>query len=148
MMMADHYTPAIDAIPTGEIASVKNTPFDFTTFHTIGERIKQLPEKTYDHNFVLNHKEGQLERACIAKENASGRILEVFTTLPGMQFYAGYFLDGSHSRGTRKFNSFEGFCLETQYFPDAPNKPQFPDAIATPEKPFRHTTIYKFSTEE
>jgi aldose 1-epimerase len=148
MMMADHYTPAIDAIPTGEIASVKDTPFDFTTFHTIGERIKQLPEKTYDHNFVLNHKEGQLERACIAKENASGRILEVFTTLPGMQFYAGYFLDGSHARGTRKFNSFEGFCLETQYFPDAPNKPQFPDAIATPEKPFRHTTIYKFSTEQ
>lgn len=148
MMMADNYTPAIDAIPTGEISSVKETPFDFTTFHTIGERIHQLAEKYYDHNFVLNHKEGELTRACIAKENESGRILEVFTTLPGMQFYTGYFLDGSHARGSRKFNSFEGFCMETQYFPDAPNKPQFPDAIATPDKPFRHTTIFKFSTEQ
>jgi aldose 1-epimerase len=148
MMMADQYTPAVDAIPTGEISSVKETPFDFTTFHSIGERIQLLPEKTYDHNFVLNHKEGELARACIVKENASGRILEVFTTLPGIQFYAGYFLDGSHGRGSRKFNSFEGFCMETQYFPDSPNKSHFPDTIATPEKPFKHTTIYKLSIDQ
>lgn len=148
MIMADQYTPAIDAIPTGEMASVKDTPFDFTGLHTIGERIDSLPEKTYDHNFVLKHKEGELERACIVKEEASGRVLEVFTTLPGMQFYAGYFLDGSHGRGTRKFESFEGFCMETQYFPDSPNKPQFPSAISSPDKPFNHTTVFKFSTEQ
>jgi aldose 1-epimerase len=148
MIMADCYTPAIDSIPTGEISPVKETPFDFTTFHTIGERIDALPEKTYDHNFVLNHKEGELERACIVKEATSGRVLEVFTTLPGMQFYAGCFLDGSHGRNAEKFESFGGFCMETQYFPDSPNKPQFPNAISTPDKPFDHITVYKFSIEK
>lgn len=147
MIMADHYTPAIDAIPTGEILSVENTPFDFKTFHKIGERMHLLPEKTYDHNMVLNHKEGELSRAAIAKENSSGRILEVFTTLPGMQFYAGYFLDGTHGRGNRKFESLEGFCFETQYFPDSPNKPHFPSCIVSPDKPFNHTTVFKFSTK-
>jgi aldose 1-epimerase len=148
MILADHYTPAIEAIPTGEIASVKNTPFDFTSFHRIGERIAQLPENTYDHNFALNLKEGELSRAAVAKEAVSGRVLEVFTTLPGMQFYAGYYLDGSHSRSGRKFESFEGFCFETQYFPDSPNKANFPDCITKPGKPFDHTTVFKFSTEQ
>jgi aldose 1-epimerase len=145
MIMADLYTPAINGIPTGEIVPVKNTPFDFTSFHTISERMYLMPEKTYDHNFVLNHKEGELSRASVVKDNESGRILEVFTTLPGLQFYAGYFLDGSYGRGSVMFNRFSGFCMETQYFPDSPNKPGFPDAITTPEKPFKHTTIYKFS---
>lgn len=147
MIMADHYTPAIDAIPTGEIAPVKDTAFDFSSLHTIGEKIEASPIKTYDHNFVLNHPEGQLERAALALDKESGRVLEVFTTLPGMQFYAGKFLDGSYARGDWRFESHEGFCLETQYFPDSPNQPKFPDCIARPGKPFKHTTVFKFGTQ-
>lgn len=145
MIMADQYTPAINGIPTGGIAPVKGTPLDFTSFRTIGERMHLLPEKTYDHNFVLNHKQGKLSRASVVKDNESGRMLEVFTTLPGLQFYTGYYLDGTYGRGSHMFNRFAGFCMETQYFPDSPNIPSFPDAIITPEKPFKHTTIYKFS---
>jgi len=148
MIMADHYTPDINGIPTGEITSVKNTPFDFSTFTAIGERINQLPENNYNHNFVLNQGKDELARASIVKENISGRILEVFTTLPAIHFYTASYLDGTYSRGSRKFNSFEGFCMETQQFPDAPNKPQFADAIVTPDKPFKHTTIFKFSTDK
>ena len=147
MIMADKYTTVINGIPTGETAPVKGTPLDFTSFRTIGERMHLLPEKTYDHNFVLNHKKGELSGAAVVKDNVSGRMLEVFTTLPGMQFYTGYYLDGTYGRGFHMFNRFAGFCMETQYFPDSPNKPGFPDAITTPEKPFKHTTIYKFSAE-
>lgn len=147
MIMADHYTPAIDAIPTGEIAPVKDTAFDFSSLRTIGEKIDASPIKTYDHNFVLNHPEGQLERAALALDKETGRVLEVFTTLPGMQFYAGKFLDGSYARGDWYFESHEGFCLETQYFPDSPNHPKFPDCIARPGKPFKHTTVFKFATQ-
>jgi aldose 1-epimerase len=147
MIIADFYTPKVNSIPTGEIAPVEDTPFDFRTFHKIGDRFAQLEEDAYDHNFVLNLEEGILSPAAIVFENNSGRLLEVFTTMPGIQFYSGYYLDGSHARGDRKFDKFEGFCLETQYFPDSPNKPDFPTCIATPERPFQHTTVYKFGVD-
>lgn len=148
MIFADGYTEKIDDIPTGEIVAVKDTPYDFLTFHKIGERLNQLPQDAYDHNFVLNREKGELTRSAIARDPESGRTLEVFTTLPGMQFYTGYHLDGSYQRGGKRFERFGGFCMETQYFPDSPNKPHFPDCIATPDKPFDHTTVFKFGVEK
>lgn len=148
MIFANGYTEKQDDIPTGTIVPVKDTPYDFLTFHKIGERLSQLPQDAYDHNFVLNLEEGNLTRAAIARDPESGRTLEVYTTLPGMQFYTGYHLDGSYERGGRRFERFGGFCMETQYFPDSPNKAHFPDCIATPEKPFDHTTVFKFGIEK
>ena len=146
MINADNYTESVENIPTGVIAPVKDTPFDFTTFHKIGERFNQLAEDAYDHNFVLNG-DGSLSLAAIAKDTESGRTLEVYTTSPGMQFYTAYYLDGTHGRGDKKYNSFDGFCFETQYFPDSPNKPDFPSPVVRPEKPFNHTTVFKFGVE-
>lgn len=147
MIFADAYTPVIDGIPTGEIKSVTGTPFDFTQLYPIGKRLNQLDKEAYDHNYVLNDKEGELRRVGFVLENNSGRTLEVFTTMPGIQFYTGYYLDGSHQNNGRKFERFEGFCLETQYFPDSPNQPQFPSAIFSPAQPFKHTTVYKFGVK-
>jgi aldose 1-epimerase len=147
VIFADGYTEKEDDIPTGIIVPVKDTPYDFLAFHRIGERFKALPANGYDHNFALNLQEGILSRAATAKEPQTGRTLEVFTTMPGMQLYTGYYLDGSYQNGGKKFEQFGGFCMETQYFPDSPNKPNFPDCIATPDKPFRHTTVFKFGTE-
>ena len=147
IIFADGYTEKVDDIPTGTIIPVKDTPYDFSTFTKIGERLKDLPENAYDHNFVLNMEEGILSRAAIVHDLQSGRILEVFTTMPGMQFYTGYYLDGSYNRTGKPFNQFDGFCMETQYFPDSPNKPHFPNCIVTPDKPFKHTTVYKFGVE-
>lgn len=147
MIFADAYTEKNDDIPTGEIVPVKETPYDFRTFRKIGEKLNLLPTDAYDHNFVLNAEKGILSRAAIAKDTQTGRILEVFTTMPGMQFYCGYHLDGSYERNGKKFERFSGFCMETQFFPDSPNKPYFPDCITTPEKPFKHTTVFKFGIE-
>ncbi len=148
-LFADNYTEKENDIPTGRIVSVKNTPFDFLEFHKIGERLNQLPTDAYDHNYVLNNgNEGILSRAAFVKEPTTGRTLEVFTTLPGMQFYIGYHLDGSYSNNDKKFEKFGGFCLETQYFPDSPNKPDFPNCITKPGNPFKHTTVFKFGVGE
>ena len=103
MLAADHYTPIDDTlIPTGEIAPVEGTPFDFREFHKIGERVDQLndkPGKGYDHNFVLNNQNGKLALAAKVREPKSGRVLSVFTTEPGVQFYGGNFLDGVKGKG-------------------------------------------------
>ncbi len=147
MIMADEYTPKKDDIPIGDIISTKDTPFDFREFHKIGERLNHLPQDAYDHNLVVNGEEGDLRRAAIARENESGRTLEVFTTMPGMQFYSGYHLDGTYKNSERNFERFGGFCFETQYFPDSPNHPSFPSCIVTPEKPYNHTTVFKFDTK-
>ncbi len=144
MIFADAYTEKNDDIPTGEITPVKETPYDFRTFRKIGEKLNLLPTDAYDHNFVLNAEKDILTRAAIARDTQTGRVLEVFTTMPGMQFYSGYHLDGSYERNGKKFESFSGFCMETQFFPDSPNKPNFPDCITTPEKPFKQTTVFKF----
>ena len=152
---ADRYTPVDSVlIPTGEIANVENTPFDFTTATTIGARIDQDNAQLklgggYDHNFVLNRATAnELELAASVHEPISGRFMEVFTTEPAIQFYGGNFLDGSfNGKYGKTLNFREAFCLETQHFPDSPNHPHFPNTILEPGKKYTHTCIYKFSTK-
>jgi len=147
MINAHAYTP-VDAglIPTGEVRPVKDTPFDFTTPHTIGERIAQV-EGGYDHNFVLRSGGGKTELAVRVVEPGSGRIMEISTTEPGLQFYSGNFLDGTIiGKGGRAYKKHAGFCLETQHFPDSPNRPNFPSTILRPGEVYRTLTVHKFST--
>ncbi len=148
MIFADEYTPKDNDIPTGDIVPTKETPFDFNEFHKVDERFEHLPADAYDHNLVIKGDEGDLRRAAIAKDESSGRLMEIYTTMPGMQFYSGAHLDGRFGNSQRKFTPFAGMCFETQYFPDSPNHPAFPSCIVTPEKPFRHTTVFKFGVEE
>ncbi|MBC8084706.1 MAG: galactose mutarotase [Hymenobacter sp.] len=145
---ADRYT-VVDAtlIPTGELRPVKGTPFDFTTPHTIGERIGQVPGG-YDHNWVLNEA-GGIHPAATVYEPTTGRTMEVTTTEPGMQFYTGNFLDGTlKGKGGTTYGKNAGFCLETQHFPDSPNQPKFPSTILRPGDTLKSTTIYKFGVRK
>ncbi|WP_460614487.1 aldose epimerase family protein [Hymenobacter seoulensis] len=145
---ADRYT-VVDAglIPTGELRPVKGTPFDFTTPHTIGERIGQVPGG-YDHNWVLNETRG-LHAAATVYEPTTGRTMEVRTTEPGLQFYTGNFLDGTlKGKGGQVYGQHAGFCLETQHFPDSPNQPKFPTTILQPGKTLQSTTTYKFGVRQ
>jgi aldose 1-epimerase len=147
MINADAYTP-VDAglIPTGEIRPVKDTPFDFTAPHTIGERIAQV-EGGYDHNFVLRGGGGSLDLAVRVVEPVTGRIMEISTTEPGLQFYSGNFLDGTIiGKSGRAYDKHAGFCLETQHFPDSPNEPDFPSTILRPGAVYKTLTVLKFST--
>jgi aldose 1-epimerase len=149
---ASRMTP-VDAtlIPTGELKSVEGTPFDFRTPHAIGERINaddvQLHlGKGYDHNFVLDHSPGRLGEAAEAYEPATGRILQVLTTEPGVQLYTGNFLDGSITgKEGRVYNRRFAFCLETQHFPDSPNHPTFHSTELKPGQTFRSVTVFQFS---
>lgn len=151
---ADRYTP-VDAglIPTGELATVEGTPFDFRKPTAIGARIGQDNEQLriaggYDHNFVLKQS-GGAHLAAKAVDPASGRTLTVTTTEPGVQFYSGNFLDGSlkgPSGGTYAKNT--GFCLETQHYPDSPNKPSFPSTELKPGETLKSTTIFTFGVEK
>jgi aldose 1-epimerase len=151
---AQGYTP-VDAglIPSGQIAAVADTPFDFQAPHTIGERIGTANEQLrfaggYDHNFVLNRDQRPdgLVPAATAFEPKSGRLMEVFTTEPGIQFYSGNFLDGSFAaKNGHVYAHRNGFCLETQHFPDSPNQPAFPSVILQPGAELRSTTVYRFS---
>jgi aldose 1-epimerase len=151
---AARFTP-VDAglIPTGELRSVTGTPFDFTTAHSIGERIDAGDEqikfgKGYDHNWVLDGIAGQLRLAARVSEPSSGRVLEVLTTEPGLQFYSGNFLDGTnHGKGGQTYLHRAGFCMETQHFPDAPNKPSFASTTLLPGQRYQSTTLYRFSTD-
>lgn len=154
MINADRFTPVNAAvIPTGEIRSVSGTPMDFTKPMAIGARINQKDEqlilgKGYDHNWVLNRKDNKLSLAARVVEAASGRVLEVLTTEPGIQFYTGNFLDGTiKGKGGRVYQQRAGFCLETQHFPDSPNKPNFPSTVLKPGEKYVTTTVYKFSTQ-
>ena len=145
---ADRYT-VVDAtlIPTGELRPVKGTPFDFTTSHTIGERIGQVPGG-YDHNWVLNTATGQ-HAAATVYEPVSGRTMEVTTDQPGVQFYTGNFLDGTlKGKGDTVYGKHYGFCLETQHFPDSPNQPKFPSTILKPGETFHSTSSYKFGVRK
>lgn len=148
MIFADSYTPKENDIPTGEIIPTQGTPFDFKDFHKVGERLEQLNDDIYDHNFVINGNEGELRRAAIVREPDSGRTLEIYTTMPGMQFYIGSFLDGTYKNSQRSFDKFSGMCFETQYYPDSPNKSNFPSCIFGPERPYNHTTVFKFGINE
>lgn len=148
MISADAYTP-VDAglIPTGEVRPVKDSPFDFTTPHTIGERIVQV-EGGYDHNFVLRSGNGKLNLAARVVEPKSGRVMEISTTEPGLQFYSGNFLDGTITgKSGVVYSKHQGFCLETQHFPDSPNKPNFPSTILRPGAFIKSLTIHRFSTQ-
>jgi aldose 1-epimerase len=152
MIAADRFTPVDGGlIPTGELRMVKGGPMDFTRAAVIGARIDDNDEqlvlgKGYDHNWVLNNGTGRLALAARAYDPASGRVMEVYTTEPGMQFYTGNFLDGSITgKGGQVYKKRYGFCLETQHFPDSPNKPSFPSTVLKPGRKYRTTTVYKFS---
>ena len=147
MIDADRYTPVDSTlIPTGQLAPVKGTPFDFTTPHQIGERIAQVPGG-YDHNFVLNKKDSSFTLAAAVTDSSSGRKLEVYTTQPGIQFYTGNFLNGSiKTDGGQPINQHTAFCLETQHFPNSPNTPAFPSSILQPGQTYHYVTEYKVST--
>ncbi len=148
ILNAGQYTP-VDAglIPTGEIRDVAGTSMDFTTPHTIGERIDQV-EGGYDHNFVLRSGGGELALAARVSEPLSGRVMEVYTTEPGIQFYSGNFLDGSITgKAGKVYHKHYGFCLEPQHFPDSPNKPNFPSAILRPGEKYQTQTVFKFSAQ-
>jgi len=145
ILNADHFTPVDkDLIPTGEIKLVKGTPMDFTRPMTIGSRIEQVPGG-YDHNYVLNSSDGSLALAASVYEPKTGRVMEIFTTEPGIQFYTGNFLDGSNKGKGAVYNKHNGFCLETQHFPDSPNKPDFPSVVLRPGEKYTHLTVHKFS---
>jgi aldose 1-epimerase len=154
MINADGFTPVDSTlIPTGEIMKVAGTPFDFTTPHKIGERINDTTDQQiryglgYDHNFALNGKSGELRLAARVSAPVSGRVLEVLTTEPGVQFYSGNFLNGSEKGKGSVYGYRSGFCLETQHFPDSPNQPAFPSAVLKPGETFASTTVFKFSVK-
>lgn len=152
MIDADRYTPVdSELITTGELRAVAGTPFDFLKAMPIGARIDADDEqivfgKGYDHNFVLNHKPGEMGLVARVYEPKTGRQMEVFTTEPGVQFYTGNFLDGSiRGKSGRIVERRSGFCLETQHFPDSPNKPQFPSPVLKPGETYRTSTSFRFS---
>jgi aldose 1-epimerase len=142
----DKYLPVDDTlIPTGELKSVKGTPMDFTTPHKIGERIDQTGGDPvgYDHCYVVDGPRGVLRPAAKVADEKSGRVMEVSTTEPGIQFYTGNFLNGAPENGGYPKNG--GLCLEAQVFPNSPNTPSFPNSILRPGETYRQTTVYKFS---
>lgn len=155
MLDAEYFTPVDETlIPTGELRAVEGSPFDFKNPNKIGARIGVDNEQIkfglgYDHNFVLNGKTGELRLAGKLIESTTGRILEVWTTEPGIQFYSGNFLDGSiiGKNGT-VFQHRHGLCLETQHYPDSPNQPNFPTTVLNPGEKYQTTTVYKFLVEK
>jgi aldose 1-epimerase len=133
-------------IPTGEIAEVAGTPFDFTTPVTIGTVIGGLSDG-YDANFILNNPGSKLVKAGILSEESTGRTVEVFTTEPGIQLYTGYYIPELVGKNGEKFGRYAGLALETQHFPDSPNHPEFPSTSLKPGDVFKSKTIYKFGTK-
>jgi aldose 1-epimerase len=154
MINADKFTPVDSTlIPTGELRAVAGTPFDFTSPAAIGARINQDNEqlkfgKGYDHNWVINKPAGEFGVMARVYEPTSGRVLEVLSTEPGLQFYSGNFLDGAlKGRGGWVYQFRNGFCMEPQHYPDSPNKPDFPSVVLKPVQTYRNTIIYRFSTK-
>jgi aldose 1-epimerase len=153
MLNADRFTPVDkNLIPTGELRPVKGTPLDFTTPAKVGARIDDTYDQLvlghgYDHNFVISHKGKGVELAALVYEPTSGRVLQVSTDQPGIQFYTGNFLDGTVTgKQGHVYKRRYGFCLETQHFPDSPNHPDFPSTILRPGETFHTQTVFKFST--
>lgn len=151
MLAADKYVDVdADAIPTGKLLPVAGTPLDFTTPHAIGERIAELkkgpPPGGYDHCYVLRGDKGQLKLAARVEDPASGRVMEVLTTEPGIQFYTGNYLDGDPINGG--YRQHAAFCLEAQHFPDSPNQPSFPSTVLRPGEKYTQTTVHRFSTDK
>ena len=153
---ADSFIPIDEtSIPTGEILKVEGTPFDFRTPHTVGERIhdtsnQQIVNGTgYDHCYVLNkHEPGELSFAVKCTEPISGRVMEMYTTEPGVQFYSSNWLNGFSGSHGATFGKYSALCFEAQHFPDSPNRPYFPSVILKPGELYTQKTIYKFSTED
>lgn len=145
---ADQYTPVdATAIPTGEFVTVTGTPMDFTQPTAIGARIDQV-EGGYDHNFVLNDTSTNLHLAARVSDPKSGRVMEIQTTEPGIQFYSGNFLDGSfEGLDGVIYPKHSGFCLETQHYPDSINNPEWPTVVLRPGETYRHHTVHKFTAE-
>ena len=151
MIAADRYTPVdTTLIPTGDLAPVEGTPFDFRTATAIGARIDQANEQLkngggYDHNWVLTRKDASRQLAARVVEPKTGRTLEVSTTEPGVQFYSGNFLDGKViGKAGRAYQRRSGLCLETQHFPDSPNQPKFPSTILRPGGAYESQTVFTF----
>ena len=151
MIAADRYTPVDNTlIPTGDLAPIEGTPFDFRTATAIGARIDQANEQLkngggYDHNWVLTRKNASRQLAARVVEPKTGRTLEVSTTEPGVQFYSGNFLDGKVvGKGGRAYQRRSGLCLETQHFPDSPNQPKFPSTILRPGGAYESQTVFTF----
>jgi aldose 1-epimerase len=150
---AGRFTP-VDAglIPTGELRAVAGTPFDFRTFHEIGERLRGNDQQLvygrgYDHNFVLDAAGAGLHEAAQLVDPSSGRVLTILTQEPGLQFYSGNFLDGTlYGTSGRQYRQGDGLALETQHFPDSPNKPAFPSTRLDPGQTYSTSTVYAFST--
>lgn len=151
---ADGFTPVSkDLIPSGEIRSVEGTPMDFRKSTAIGSRIHEPYDQLgftggYDHNFVLNDNDGLLRSAGRLYEASTGRVVEVLTTQPGMQFYSGNFLDGSLAgKKGMVYHKYAGLCLEPQHFPDAPNHSNFPSTVLRPGEEYKQVTVFRFSTD-
>ena len=151
---ADRFTPVDESlIPTGELASVEGTPFDFRNPTKISAGIDADHQQIaygggYDHNWVFNESSAEIPLQAKVEEPTTGRIMEVFTTQPGVQFYCGNFLDGSLTGRGKTYGKRHGLCLETQHFPDSPNHPNFPTTTLNPGETYAHTTIYKFRVKE
>jgi len=155
LLKASRFTPTdAGSIPTGELRNVQGTPFDFLKSTSIGARINQDEEQLkfgggYDHNWVVNGRAGTLRQAASVYESTSGRVMDVWTTEPGIQFYTGNFLDGTLTgKSGKAYARRNGFCLETQHYPDSPNKPKFPTTTLRKGTTYRSTTIYRFSARK
>ncbi len=150
-LFCDMYTPVDETlIPTGELAEVEGTVLDFRKPLPIGERVKTLDNAStigYDHNFIVNGDAGTLRQAAKLKDPKSGRVLEVQTTEPGIQFYSGNFLKEQVGKGGKKYNHRSAICLETQHYPDSPNQPNFPSVILKPGETYQHSASFTFSAE-
>ncbi len=155
MIAAERFTPVDKGlIPTGQLRPVKGTPMDFTKPTAIGDRVNAKDEQIefgggYDHNWVLNSNDGSMAIAARVYEPTSGRVMEVLTVEPGLQFYCGNFLDGTLTgKGGKVYKHRYGFCLETQHFPDSPNQPKFPSTTLRPGEKYCTTTVYKFTARK
>ena len=149
-LLASSYTPVVaGAIPTGEIAPVKDTPFDFLAGKKVGEEIGADNEQLklvlgYDHNWVIDGADGTLREFATVSEETSGRVMKCYTDLPGVQFYAGNCIGETTGKGGAVYGPRSGMCLETQFYPDTANKPQFPSAVFGPGRKYDTTTVYQF----
>lgn len=153
-IQADAFTPVDNnLIPTGELRPVASTPLDFRNPKAIGRDIEDDYEQLaiaqgYDHNWVLKSYDGSVRKVATLYDPQSGRVMEILTDQPGMQFYSGNFLDGTTTgKGSLKYNQHTALCLETQAFPDSPNKAHFPSVVLRPGEEYKQTTIYRFSAK-
>jgi aldose 1-epimerase len=152
MIDADNITPVdVDLIPMGKLMPVTGTPFDFNKATAIGARIGADDEQMkfgggYDHNWALNNTDGSYAKVASLYDSGSGRVMDVYTTEPGLQFYSGNFLDGTNiGKGGKVYNHRNALCLETQHFPDSANQPAFPSIVLRPGETYKSTTGFKFS---